>query len=297
MTSTQSSTQSTPPSRPPDRRRRRPRRDWSELPRGVLLGLYALLIGVPLLVVVFTAFKTSSQMYRDPFGLPPTPSLANFAELWAGGRIGTSFLNSVVVTGVSVTVTLLVSSWAAYAITRLGGRLGTVIFAIFCLGLAVPAQVAMIPQYVIFDQIGLTNSLLGLMLINIAVTCSVAIFILTGFFRTLPQELFEAAEIDGAGNWQLYWRIALPLSTPSLAAVAIFLFVMHWNDLLYPLLFITDPDLATLPKALLDFKGEYTTNYPVLFAGVIIASIPMIVAYVFLQRWFVAGITAGAVRG
>ncbi|QNN82964.1 carbohydrate ABC transporter permease [Brachybacterium sp. Z12] len=280
------------------RRRTSPRRpDWSELPRGVLLVLYALLIAVPLVIVLFTAFKTSSQMYRDPFGLPPSPSLANFAELWAGGRIGTSFLNSTIVTAVSVTVTLLISSWAAFAVTRIGGQLGTIIFAIFCLGLAVPAQVAMIPQYVIFDQLGLTNSLLGLMLINIAVTCSVAIFILTGFFRTLPHELFEAAEIDGAGSWQLYWRIALPLSTPSLAAVAIFLFVMHWNDLLYPLLFITDPDLATLPKALLDFKGEYTTNYPVLFAGVIIASIPMIVAYVFLQRWFVAGITAGAVRG
>lgn len=280
------------------RRRTSPRRpDWSELPRGVLLVLYALLIAVPLVIVLFTAFKTSSQMYRDPFGLPPSLSLANFAELWAGGRIGTSFLNSTIVTAVSVTVTLLISSWAAFAVTRIGGQLGTIIFAIFCLGLAVPAQVAMIPQYVIFDQLGLTNSLLGLMLINIAVTCSVAIFILTGFFRTLPHELFEAAEIDGAGSWQLYWRIALPLSTPSLAAVAIFLFVMHWNDLLYPLLFITDPDLATLPKALLDFKGEYTTNYPVLFAGVIIASIPMIVAYVFLQRWFVAGITAGAVRG
>lgn len=287
----------TSPTAAPRRRTRSRRPDWSELPRGVLLGLYALLIAVPLVIVLFTAFKTSSQMYQDPFGLPPSPSLANFAELWAGGRIGTSFLNSVVVTVVSVTVTLLVSSWAAFSVTRIGGRLGTVIFAIFCLGLAVPAQVAMIPQYVIFDQLGLTNSLLGLVLINIAVTCSVAIFILTGFFRTLPQELFEAAEIDGAGTWQLYWKVALPLSTPSLAAVAIFLFVMHWNDLLYPLLFITDPDLATLPKALLDFKGEYTTNYPVLFAGVLIASIPMIVAYVFLQRWFVAGITAGAVRG
>ncbi|MBB5832367.1 carbohydrate ABC transporter permease [Brachybacterium aquaticum] len=277
--------------------RRSTRWDWSELPRWALLTVYALIIAVPLVVVVFTAFKTSQQMYRDPFGLPPTPTLDNFAELWAGGRIGTSFLNSVTVTLVSVTVTLLVASLAAFAIARLGGRLGTIVFALFSLGLAVPAQVAMIPQYVIFDQLGLTNSLLGLILINIAVTCSVAIFILTGFFRTLPGELFEAAEIDGANTWQLYWRIALPLSTPSLAAVAIFLFVMHWNDLLYPLLFITDPDLATLPKALLDFKGEYTTNFPVLFAGVVIASIPMIVAYVLLQRWFVAGITAGAVRG
>ncbi|GAA1490161.1 carbohydrate ABC transporter permease [Brachybacterium sacelli] len=283
--------------RPRRERRRRVLLDWSGLPRGLLLAVYALLVAVPLVVVVLTALKTSQQMYADPFGLPPNPSLANFTELLRGGRIGISFVNSVLVTSVSVVTTLVVASWAAFSIARIGGRLGLVLFAGFSLGLAVPAQVAMIPQYVIFDQLGLTNSLLGLILINIAVTCSVAIFILTGFFRTLPGELFEAAEIDGASTWQLYWRIALPLSTPSLAAVAIFLFVMHWNDLLYPLLFISDPDKATLPKALLDFKGEYTTNYPVLFAGVIIASIPMIVAYVLLQRWFVAGITAGAVRG
>ena len=281
----------------PPRRRRRRRFNAAELPRGALLGIYALLIAVPLVVVAFTAFKTSQQMYADPFGLPPTPSLANFAELLAGGRLGTSFINSVIVTSISVTATLLISSWASFSIARIEGRLGTFLYLFFSLGLAVPAQVAMIPQYVIFRQLGLTNNLLGLVLINIAVTLSVAIFILTGFFRTLPKELFEAAEIDGASSWQLYWRIALPLSTPSLAAVAIFLFVMHWNDLLYPLLFTTDPALATLPKALLDFKGEYTTNYPVLFAGVLIASIPMILAYVLLQRWFVAGITAGAVRG
>src|SRR5664280_999284 len=111
-----------------------------------------------------------------------------------------------------------------------------------------------------------------------------------------PNELFEAAEIDGAGQWRTYRSIALPLAKPSFAAVAIFLFVMHWNDLLYPLLFITDPSKATLPKALLDFKGEYTTNYPVLFAGVLVASAPMVIAYVFLQRYFVAGITAGATK-
>lgn len=277
-------------------RRRRPYR-WSELPRAVVLGIYALIIIVPLVVVFFTAFKTSPEMYAAPFGLPPSPTLTNFGELIRGGRIGNSLLNSVIVTAASVTITLVITSWASFAIARLGGKLGLAIYALFALGLAVPAQVAMIPQYVIFRQLNLTNSLLGLVLINIAVTCSVAIFILTGFFKTLPPELFESAEMDGASTWQMYWRVALPLSTPSVAAVAIFLFVMHWNDLLYPLLFITEPDKATLPKALLDFKGEYTTNYPVLFAGVIIASIPMVVAYVLLQRWFVAGITAGALKG
>jgi len=264
--------------------------------RTVGLTVYALIILVPLTVVLFTTLKTSPQMYASPFGLPTTPTLDNFGELLNGGQLGTSLLNSVVVTLSSVVLTLLVSSWAAYGIARIHGWTGIVVFGVFALGLAVPAQVAMIPQYVIFKQIGLTNSLLGLILINIAVTCPVAIFILTGFLKTLPNELFEAAEIDGAGQWRTYRSIALPLAKPSFAAVAIFLFVMHWNDLLYPLLFITDPSKATLPKALLDFKGEYTTNYPVLFAGVLVASAPMVIAYVFLQRYFVAGITAGATK-
>lgn len=265
--------------------------------RTVLLTVYSLIVLVPLTVVLFTTVKTSPQMYASPFGIPTSPTLDNFGELLAGGQLTTSFLNSVVVTLFSVALTLFISSLAAFAIARLHGWLGIAIFGLFALGLAVPAQVAMIPQYVIFKQIGLTNSLIGLVLINIAVTCPVAIFIMTGFLKTLPTELFEAAEIDGAGQWRTYRSIALPLSTPSVAAVAIFLFVMHWNDLLYPLLFITDPSKATLPKALLDFKGEFTTNYPVLFAGVLIASAPMVIAYIFLQRYFVAGITAGATKG
>jgi raffinose/stachyose/melibiose transport system permease protein len=200
--------------------------------RTVLLTVYSLIVLVPLTVVLFTTVKTSPQMYASPFGLPTSPTLDNFGELLEGGRLTTSFLNSVVVTVFSVALTLFISSLAAFAIARIHGWLGISIFGLFALGLAVPAQVAMIPQYVIFKQIGLTNSLVGLVLINIAVTCPVAIFIMTGFLKTLPTELFEAAEIDGAGQWRTYHSIALPLAAPSVAAVAIFLFVMHWNDLL-----------------------------------------------------------------
>lgn len=265
-----------------------------ELPRNSFLTVYALIIGIPLLVVLFTAFKTIEQVYASPFAPPSEPTLDNFAQLIDGGRITTSFTNSVIVTAFSVSITLFVSSLASYGISRLHGWLGTVLFGIFAFGMAIPAQVAMIPQYVIIRELGLTNSLIGLILINIAVTTPVAVFILTGFLKTLPAELYEAAELDGSGAFKTYWRIALPLSAPSAAAVTIFLFVMHWNDLLYPLLFITDPAKATLPKALLDFRGEYATNYPVLFAGVLVASAPMVVAYVLLQRYFVAGLTSGA---
>jgi raffinose/stachyose/melibiose transport system permease protein len=136
-----------------------------------------------------------------------------------------------------------------------------------------------------------------LVVVNIAATLPVSVFILTGFMRTLPKELFEAAVVDGASNWKLFRKVVVPLSVPSLAAVGIFLLVMHWNDLWYPYLFISDPDKYTLPRTLAEFKGEFSTNYPALFAGVLIASAPLVTAYVFLQRWFIAGLTSGAVKG
>ena len=155
----------------------------------------------------------------------------------------------------------------------------------------------MIPLYQLVFDLGLTNSLTGLIIVNTSVTLPVAVFILTGFMKSLPKSLFEASTIDGASNWQMYTKIAMPLSLPSLSATAIFLFVMVWNDLLYPLLFITNKEYKTLPLALLEFQGEYMTNYPMLFTGVMIASAPMVIAYIFLQRYFIAGMTAGSVKG
>jgi raffinose/stachyose/melibiose transport system permease protein len=150
---------------------------------------------------------------------------------------------------------------------------------------------------VLFDRMGLLNSLLGLILINIVVTLPVAVFILGAFMRTLPKEIYEATAIDGAGPWRIYRSVVMPLSMPSIAATGIFLFVIHWNELLYPLLFINSPEKKTLPVALLDFQGEFLTNYPLLFTGVVIASFPVVITYLLLQRYFVAGITAGAVKG
>jgi ABC-type glycerol-3-phosphate transport system permease component len=195
-----------------------------------------------------------------------------------------------------VTVTLFLCSLTAFAVARIPGWRGHLIYGFIVLGMAIPAQANMIPQYVLFDRLGLLNSLVGLAIIHVVVTAPVAVFILGGFMKTLPRELFEAAALDGTGPWRTYRSIVLPLSAPSLSATGIFLCVMHWNDLLYPLLFISDPSKQTLPLALLNFRGEFLTNYPLLFSGVIISSAPIVLAYVFLQRFFVAGMTAGSVK-
>jgi raffinose/stachyose/melibiose transport system permease protein len=267
------------------------------LGRRAVLAVYAVLVVVPLLIVVAGTFKTTAQLFAAPFGLPTSPTLDNYVTVLAKQDLIRVLGNSALVVVVSVPATLALASLVAYAIARLPRWPSRIVFAVFAAGLAVPAQAIMIPQYVQFDRLGLRDSLAGLMLVNVVVTLPVAVFILAGFMRTLPAELYEAAELDGAGPWATFRRIAVPLSLPSLAATAIFLFVMHWNDLLYPLLFIDDPAKRTLPLALLDFTGEYLTDYPLLFTGVVVASAPMVLAYAFLQRQFVAGITAGSVKG
>lgn len=262
------------------------------------LIVYALLILIPLLVVMLTSVKTLQETFANPLGFPEGGiKFDNYIAIFQEQTMAGYFMNSTIVTLFSVTLTLLFASMIAYGITRLNSWMGNIMFVLFTLGMMVPAQVIMVPLYSLMLDFGLTNSLVGLILVNISSTLPIAVFILTGFMKTLPKELFEAATIDGAGNWQMYTKVAIPLSLPSLSATAIFLFVMHWNDLLYPLLFITDNAYKTLPLALLEFQGQYSTNYPMLFTGVIIASAPMVIAYVFLQRFFVAGMTAGAVKG
>lgn len=280
------------------RRRTRNRRpggpaEWGRL---VVLGVYALIVLVPLAVVLLGSLKRQDELFAHPFLPTPSPTLANYRAALLGQGLARALMNSAVVTACSVLLTLAVASLAAYGIARMRGWLPRVVHGFLILGMAVPAQANMIPQRVLFEVLGLLDSLFGLVLINVVVTLPVAVFILTAFMRTLPTELYEASSLDGAGNWRTFSQVILPVSLPSLAATTIFLFVMHWNDLLYPLLFIQSPEKRTLPLALIGFQGEFLTDYPLLFTGVILSSLPLVIAYVFLQRWFVAGITAGTGR-
>ncbi|GAB3393867.1 carbohydrate ABC transporter permease [Humibacter soli] len=265
--------------------------------RRVVLLVYAVIIIVPLVIVVFGAFKSTQQLFASPFGLPTSPSLKNFDSLFTTANMGVAFVNSVIVTVSTLVITIVVGSLAAYGVARIRGWKGWLIWGALVLGMSIPAQTSLVPLYVMFEQMHLTNTLQGLILVETTHAIPVAVFILGGFMRTLPREVYEASELDGSSTWRTYREIVLPLSTPSIAATTIFLFVIVWNDLLYPLMFTSSPSVQTLPIAMLSFQGEFQTNYPAIFAGVIIASIPVVVAYVFLQRYFVAGMTAGATKG
>jgi raffinose/stachyose/melibiose transport system permease protein len=155
----------------------------------------------------------------------------------------------------------------------------------------------MIPIYALAHRIGWSDQLYGLVLVSVSMLMPVSVFMMTGFMRLIGSEIYEAGSVDGASEWKLYWRIALPLTAPSLSATATFLFVMVWNDLMMPMLLIDSKTKLTLPLAILQFRGEYVTNYPVLMAGVVITALPMVFLFVFLQRFFIAGLTSGSVKG
>jgi raffinose/stachyose/melibiose transport system permease protein len=245
--------------------------------RYLSLTVFALLIIVPSAIVVFGSSKTDAEVYNKPLSFPERWNLDNFRFLFEVSNVGRSFLNSVVVTGFSVVITLTLASMCAFAISRMITVTGKFLFSLFAVGLAIPGQVNLVPIFILFNDLQLTNKLSGIVLI--------------------PKEMYEASEVDGASPLRVYRSIALPLSRPAMGATAIFLFVITWNELLFPLLLITDNDKRTLPLALLSFRGEFFSNYSMIFTAVMVASIPMVAMYLMMQRSFISGLTAGAVKG
>lgn len=261
------------------------------------LILFALLILVPVSIVILASFKQMTDLFENPLGWPETFSLTNYVQMFSEQHLGRYFLNSTLVTVTTIACILFFSSLLSYAIYRFTGWIALTLYGLFSAGMIVPPQVNMIPIYSLVSDLNLTDSLTGLIAVSISVFMPVAVFILSGFMKSLPKEMIEAAAIDGANEWRTYAQIVLPISMPSISASAIFLSVMVWNDLLFPLLLINSGDKKTLPLALLQFQGEFMTNFPMIFAGVIIASAPMVIAYIALQRYFVEGVTAGSVKG
>jgi raffinose/stachyose/melibiose transport system permease protein len=265
--------------------------------RVISLFTFAALILIPSLIVVMGSFKTDAEVYNKPLSLPEKWNLDNFRRLLSESDLDVSFRNSVFVTILSVLLTLIFASLASFAIARMITVTGKVLAGLFALGLAIPAQINIVPVYYIFRDLGLTNSFLGLIIINVTTTLPISIFILTAFFREISREMYEASEVDGASPLRIYRSIALPLSRPAMGATAIFLFVINWNDLLWPLLLIQESEKKTLPLAMLAYRGEYFVSFSMLFTAVMVASLPMVIMYLMMQRSFVAGLTAGAVKG
>lgn len=259
-----------------------------------LLILNAFIMLYPLLVMILSAFKTNAELFASPFALPESFALTNAARVWNETSFVRYLLNSVLVTTASVSVIIVFATMAAYAIARYPFRLSSLVFMFFLSGLMVPLKLAIIPLFIQLDTIGLIDTRAGLVLIYTAMGLPSAVFILTGFLRTLPGELEESARIEGATELRTMLQIMLPLARPAMVIAAIQNAVPIWNDFFFPLVFISSDRLKTLPQGLTVFMGEYNTDWGVLFAGLTLAALPITLLYIALSRHFIAGLTQGA---
>ena len=264
----------------------------------IVLGLVALLWISPLAVLLITAFRPLSDFVGNgPLAWPQEWTLQNFADAWGIGNFATTYRNSAFLLILKVPLGVLISAMLAFALAKLRLRFGTVImFAVF-LGLTIPIYITIVPVFVLLRSFGAVDSVPGLVGPYLAFGIPFEVLVLQSFFRQLPDEIIEAAKIDGAGPWRIFFTVVIPLSTPALVTVFILDAVATWNEFLFALILLSSDANKTIPVGLLNFQGQFAKNNTGLAAGILIAVVPILIAYIFLQRWIVGGLTAGASKG
>jgi raffinose/stachyose/melibiose transport system permease protein len=250
----------------------------------------------PLVWVLFGSLKTKDEVIANVWGTPSGFVWQNYVEAWRVSGMGDRILNSVIVTGVALLLLVVAATPAAYALSRLTFRGRNLILALVVSAMLVPPQVMAIPLFMTARDLGLINSRLGVALIHAAANLPLSIFILRSFFLSLPMELEDAGRMDGANRFQILWLIMLPLVRPGLALVIIFGFIEIWNDFFLAFLLLRDPAVQTIPLGLVAFFQQYGSMWNLYFAALTITTLPVIVVFVLMQRQFIAGLTAGAVK-
>lgn len=263
-----------------------------------LLIAIALIVLLPLIWMLSTSFKPKSQWFaRDVEWIPRTFTWENYTRIF-GNRttpIGNWFLNSIILGVITTVLTLIVDALAAYAYARLEFRGKNALFALLLATLFLPGVMFLVPNFITVFRLGLLNTFPGVFLPALASVFGV--FFLRQFFETIPKELEEAAQIDGANTFQTFWQVVLPLARPALATLGVITFLASWNDFLWPLLILKDRALQTLPPGLRTLQGAYTSEYGQMMAGAAIAAIPVLVLYVVMQRYIVESVATSGLKG
>jgi len=260
------------------------------------LALWAFHAIYPLVWIFFTSLKYTSELYQDPFGLPQSWKWSNYREAWVNAQMGTYFVNSVIVTVVSTILVLFLSSTSAFALARFDFRGKSLVWVYILLGFLIPHSILLIPLAIFTRELGIYNSLIGLALVYAAVGIPWNIFFLRAFMETIPKELEEAAILDGAGMVQVFKDVIIPLSAPALATMATFHILSAWSEYILALVLTGTTESRTLPVGISLLEGHFTSNEPGIAAGMMITIIPAVLAFIFLQRFVIKGLTAGAIK-
>lgn len=263
----------------------------------ILLLSYAAVVVYPLLIMMVSSLKTTAEIFESPLGLvPDTLRWANYIDAWNQANFGIYFRNSIFVGVVAVVLILFFGSMSAYVLARFSFPGNRFIYLLFLAGFMIPVRLAIVPLFIMMRDLRLLDTLWSLILVYVASGMPFTIFLLVNFFRHIPRDLEDAAVLDGAGPFQVYYQIMLPLVRPALATVGLFHFLNVWNDFFFPLIFIRSEELRTVPLGVSTFFGEYTNDWALLFAALSISIVPVIIVYLLASRQFISGLTAGAIK-
>ena len=273
---------------------------WRKLLSQVFLLALMCAIGFvvvyPVLMVIFTAFKTNAELARNPLGVPREWTSANFADAWREAGMSRLFLNSVMISSGVVLGSVALSAMGAFALARLEFPGKRVLPVLLTVGLVLPFETLMIPLFYTFKAFHGLNTYWAMILPQIGLALPFGILLVRGFIAGLPQELFDAAEIDGAGLWRQFLHVVVPMARPALVALAVFQFLWSWNQYLIALVMVQDPNMRTIPLGLTFFVGRYSTFYTGLAAAAVIAMLPMFAMYVVFHRQIQQANLAGVLK-
>lgn len=261
-----------------------------------VLSLVVLIVIVPIVMIVFGALKTRGEFMTRPYTPPIPPNWENYAKVLRMPVFWSMLRNSLLIMLATTIGVVLICSLTAFVFSRMKFRGQNLLFNFFTLGLMFPITIAILPVYLIVRQIGLTNNLWGVILVQTSFQLSISIVILRSFFMAIPSELQDAAYIDGCNAFGFFWRILLPLSRPALAAVASLTMVASWNDLLVPLVLLDKEKLWTLTLGTMQFQGQYGMDLALIAAFVTLSAVPAVIFYLFAERQIISGLTAGALK-
>lgn len=271
---------------------------WKKILMNTLLILGAVISIYPIIYMLLTALKPMTLLFEFPPKLLPSEmTFNNFRDAWVSQNFAQYLFNSIIVTLVSFAFIFLFSSMLAFAYSRFEFRGAKLSFAILMGGLVIPSLTLLIPQFILIRQLGMFDSRWGLIVVYAAGAIPFTTFLLKGFFDSISRDIDESVEMEGGNAWTLFASIIIPLSKPAFVPATIFNALTVWEEFPWALTIINDPAKRTLPIALANFQGQYTTQWGIVFAGSLIAILPIILLFLLLQRYFIAGITAGAIKG
>lgn len=268
-----------------------------------LLALQIIIVAVviiyffPVYIIITTSFKSMADYFASPLGLPETFYFDNYVQAWKTSKMYISFLNSFLITSVSVLFIVVFGSMAAYPLARTNSRVSKLLYVFFVAGIMLPFQTGMIPLVKMVKDLGLINTYTGIICVYIATNMPFSVFLYSSFLKSVPNDIEEAALIDGCNRFQLFWRILFPLVTPATSTVVIFTSLGIWNDFMLPLLLINGDSKRTVPQAVYVFFGKYAVNWGPAFAVLVMSMIPIVILFLALQKNYVKGIVAGSVKG